>query len=73
MAADGNYTCFRHFVPERNIRAQAAGGHAIDSVEKYFSFKKSKSYSSLPILILVYSALVATPSKQARMYFSVKI
>ena len=66
MAADGNYTCFRHFVPERNIRAQAAGGHANDSVGKCFSFL---SYLSLPILS---SALVATLRKQTRTCFSVK-
>ena len=39
MAVDGNYTCFVHFVPERNILVlyifehKLWGGHANDSLE----------------------------------------
>ena len=30
MAADGNNTCFRHFVPERNISVFSSAGCGMD-------------------------------------------
>ena len=43
MAANGNYTCFMQFVPERNVlvffERKLRGGHANNSLEnESFSF-----------------------------------